>query len=78
MIIDIPITLCAVMGTLMHNRMSPLTQMIGTILLIHMVCMVTKTLTIITAPESCMIGILRQTASPNVYLASTTAPPWLS
>ena len=77
MIIDILITSCAVVGTLMHNRMSPLTQMIGTILLIHMVCMVTKTLTIITAPESCMIGILRQTASPNVYLASTTAPPWL-
>ena len=78
MIIDILITSCAVVRTLMHNRMSPLTQMIGTILLIRMICMVTKTLTIITAPESYMIRTLRQTASPNVCLASTTAPPWLS
>ena len=78
MIIDILITSCAVVGTLMRNRMSPLTQMIGTILLIRMICMVTKPRTIFTAPEGCMIRILRQTASPNVCLASTTAPPWLS
>ena len=78
MIIDILIATCTVAGTLVHNRTGPLTQMLSTIRLIRVIQVFTKTLMIITALESCTIRTLRQTASPNVCLALTTALPWLS
>jgi len=68
---------------IIRNPMGPLTRMVtGTKRLIRLRCMVTGTLTTIMAPHSCtshtVMGTVRQTASPSVCLAPTTAPVWLS
>jgi len=72
---------------IIRNPMGPLPRMMtamlpGTRRLIRLRCMVTGTLTTIMAPHSCtshtVMGTVRQTASPSVCLAPTTAPVWLS
>ena len=72
---------------IIRNPMGPLPRMMtamlpGTRRLIRLRCMVTGTLTTIMAPHSCtshtVMGTVRQTASPSVCLAPTTAPAWLS
>ena len=72
---------------IIRNRMGPLPRMMtamlpGTRRLIRLRCMVKGTLTTIMAPHSCtshtVMGTVRQTASPSVCLAPTTAPVWLS
>ena len=71
---------------IIRNRMDLLPRMTdmvtGTRRLIRLRCMVTGTLTTIMAPHSCashtVMGTVRQTASPSVCLAPTTAPVWLS
>ena len=65
------------------HRVFTVTAMLpGTRRLIRLICMVTGTLTTIMAPHSCtsytVMGTVRQTASPSVCLAPTTAPVWLS
>lgn len=65
------------------HRVCTVTAMLpGTRRLIRLRCMVTGTLTTIMAPHSCtshtVMGTVRQTASPSVCLAPTTAPVWLS
>ena len=64
---------------IIRNPMGPLPRMVtGTKRLIRLRCMVTGTLTTIMAPHSCTSHTVRQTASPSVCLAPTTAPVWLS
>ena len=64
---------------IIRNPMAPLPRMVtGTKRLIRLRCMVTGTLTTIMAPHSCTSHTVRQTASPSVCLAPTTAPVWLS
>ena len=67
---------------IIRNRMDLLPRMTGARRLIRLRCLVTAMLTTIMAPHSCgihtLMGTVKQTASPSVSLAPTTAPAWLS